>query len=62
MPPLGLRLALAPPTPPPRPPPPPSCVLPLRRDSYRDDYEDSERGDDDYKDHRGVLDSISTTP
>ena len=39
-----------------RTPPPPS----LSRDSYRDDYEDSERGDDDYKDHRGVLDSIQS--
>ena len=50
--PLGLPLTLRPPSP----------LPPLSRDSYRDDYEDSERGDDDYKDHRGVLDSISTTP
>ena len=36
----------------------PLPLPPSSRDSYRDDYEDSERGDDDFKDHRGVLDSI----
>ena len=38
----------------------PSLPPPLSRDSYRDDYEDSERGDDDYKDNRGALDSIQS--